>query len=131
MLKYSFFVGLLLLFSAGENAEKATFVLYRGREFLGHAYEIKFNNHLVATIETNSFIEVVITPGKINIEASAFRGTKKTLTVTAEAGQVYFVKAYEEIDFWDHYLVMHLMDAEKAKKEVKKCLEIKVAKQPD
>lgn len=131
MQKYSILIVLLCFAFTSEPDEKATVVLYRGREFLGHLYDIKFNDKLVASMEPGTFMEVKVNPGKASIESSAYRGTKKVFHTTAEAGQVYYLKAYEEIDFWDHYLIMEIVSADKAKKELKKCIPVPKVKQPD
>lgn len=131
MYKFSTLIGVFLFAMIGEQNEKATFILYRGKELFGHAYEIKFNGQWVASMDSYHYMEVKVNPGKVSIESSAYRGTKKVFHTTAEAGQVYYIKAYEEIDFWDHYLIMEVVSAEKAKKGLKKCILVPKVKQPE
>jgi len=124
-------VGTLLCLASSENLEKATLILYREREFLGTAHEIRINNKLVASLPANSYLEIQVTPGKINIESYIYRGSKRVFSLQTEGGQVYYIKAYEEVDFWDRYLMMQSVGSETAIKEMKKCRKIEKVKQPD
>lgn len=124
-------VGVLLALASSENLEKATLILYREREFLGNAHEIRINEKLVASLPANAYLEIQVTPGKTNVESYIYRGSKRVFSLQTEAGQVYYIKAYEEVDFWDRYLVMQSVGSETATKEMKKCRKVQKVKQPD
>ncbi len=111
--------------------DKAVIVLYRQPEFLASRYEIKVNNQLVATLETKSFIEILAREGVAILESSDYRATKRVLKLPVKAGNTYFVKAYEEVDFLERYLRFQVVDAETAKKEMLKCKRNMKVKQPD
>lgn len=124
-------VGVLIALASSENLEKATLILYREREFLGTAHEIRINDKLVAELPANSYMEIQVTAGKTNVESYVYRGSKRSISLQTEAGRVYYIKAYEEVDFWDRYLVMQSVGAETAIKEMKKCRKVQKVKQPD
>lgn len=129
--KLSLIVGIFLCFASSEPVEKATLILYRGREFLGNAHEIRVNDKLVANLAANAYIEVYVSPGKTSIESSIYRGSKRVFRLVTEPAQIYYIKAYEEVDFWDRYLVMGAVDVETAKKEMKKCRKTEKVRQPE
>jgi len=131
MYKLSIIVCAFLCFARSENTEKATLVFYRGREFLGIASEIRINGKLVASLSPNSYLEIYTSPGKVSIESNMYRGSKRVLVLQTEPAQVYYIQAYEEVDFWDRYLIMQVVDTETAKKEMKKCRKNEKVKQPD
>jgi hypothetical protein len=131
MYKLSIIACAFLCFARSENTDKATLVLYRGREFLGIASEIRINGKLVANLSPNSYLEIYPSPGKVSIESNMYRGSKRVLVVQTEPAQVYYIQAYEEVDFWDRYLIMQVVDTETAKKEMKKCRKNEKVKQPD
>ena len=131
MEKLSLIAGIFLCFASSEPVEKATLILYRGREFLGNAHEIRVNDKLVANLAANTYIEVYVSPGKTSIESSIYRGSKRVFRLVTEPAQIYYIKAYEEVDFWDRYLVMGAVDVETAKKEMKKCRKTEKVRQPE
>lgn len=115
----------------GNLEEKAIVIIYRQPEFLASRYEIRVNNQLVATLETKSFIEILLSEGLAVIESSDYRATKRVLKLPVKAGGTYFIKAYEEVDFLERYLRFQVVDAETAKKEMVKCKRNMKVKQPD
>jgi hypothetical protein len=131
MKKWIWITCLLLSAASAENSDRATLILYRQREFLGSNYDIKIDNKFVAHLGANTYIEVKLDPVITLIESSTYRGSKRTLRFQAEPNQTYYLKAYEEVDFWDRYLVMQMVEENLAKKEMIKCRKNKKVIQPD
>lgn len=131
MKKWTWLACFILLIASSENPDKATLYLYRQKEFLGTAYEIKVNGKFVASLASKSYLEIKISPGNTNIEASTYRGSKRNVSIALQANQIYHIRAYEEVDFWDRFLVMQVVDAAVAKQEMIKCRKNEKIKQPD
>jgi hypothetical protein len=101
------FAGQLLLAQS-----EGTVILFRKKEFLGRSYKIRIDGQTITSrFSQNSCLQIAVPVGTHTIEAAIFRGTKRTLQITAMAGQVCCVKAYDEMDFWDQWLVMQVVSA--------------------
>jgi hypothetical protein len=100
---------------------QARVVIYRQREFGGNNYKIKINDKALGSLPTNRYFQVDVDPGKIKVEsAKDYFSTNQTLWLTAQAGQTYYIKAVEDVDFLSRTLLMTTIHQEQALREIHK-----------
>jgi hypothetical protein len=121
-------VGWLVAGLPGEAPPEATaeLVFYREREFLAGAFPLKINDVKVADWGPGRYFRVLVPPGKLQISTvgNPFRerdaqGTPQLLGLEAQAGQVYYIKAYLVVDIFTKELHLKLVSPAKAQAEMR------------
>lgn len=101
------------------RSDMATVLIYRQREFGGRTYDLNLNGKPASYLSPNRFLKATIAPGRVKIQAEGpYLTDTKTLTFTAESGQIYYIKAVEDIDFMTRALLMARVSEEQAKREL-------------
>lgn len=101
------------------RSELATVVIYRGREFGGRTFRLYANDQKIGDLSTNQTIRVVLPPGSVRLESKRdYYTINKRIMFTVAAGQTYYIKAVEDIDFMSRTLLMALVSDEQAQREL-------------
>lgn len=102
--------------------QQAQLILYREREFisrLGKGFPFKINDKKAGKLSPNHFIQLTLPPGRIKIEFYADYFTdSRPLWLQVDAGQMYYVKAVVEVDFWSSTMLMAPVPASQANTEL-------------
>lgn len=99
----------------------ARLIIYRQREFGGNDYNIKLNDTKLGTLSTNRFFLLDVPPGRVKIESvKDYFSENQRLWLNLQAGQTYYVKAVEDIDFFTRTLLMAPIGQEQAERELRK-----------
>src|ERR671932_1963969 len=126
-MKAMLFIHLWLLFTGLADDRwqprngQARLIIYRQREFGGSTYDIKINDKQHGALPTNRYLQIDMTPGRVKLEsAKDYFADSQTLWLTLQAGQTYYVKAVEDIDFLSRTLLMAPISPEQAQRELSK-----------
>lgn len=99
----------------------ARVIIYRQREFGTTAYNIALNDKKLGALPTNRSMQVAVAPGRIKIESMKdYFSDNQTLWLNVQAGQTYYIKAVEEVDFLSRTLLIAPVGEEQALRELKK-----------
>jgi hypothetical protein len=103
----------------------AELVFYREKEFLGNSFFLHINGHKMADWSPGRYFRVLVAPGKYHLSTVVpqaerdAQGSPQLLDLEVQAGQVYYLKAYQVVDIFTNELHLKLVDAGKAQREMK------------
>ena len=103
------------------RSEPSRLIIYRQKEFGGAGYTLRINDRKVGVLPPNHYFQLMITPGRTKIESGkTFYADSKVIWLKLQPGEVYYVKAVEEMDFLTRTLLMAPMTAEQAQRDLRK-----------
>lgn len=103
------------------GSELVKIIIYRQKEFGGRGYGIYINDKKVGALTPNHYFELDLPPGRTKIESGKdYYTDPQTVWLTLRAGQVYYVKAVEEMDFLKRTLLLAPVSSEQGKQETRR-----------
>jgi hypothetical protein len=104
----------------------AELVFYREKEFLSGAFPLKINDVKVADWGPGRYFRVQVPPGRLRLSTVSdparergAQGTPQLLELEAQAGKVYYIKAYLVVDIFTNELHLKLVSPAKAQAEMR------------
>ncbi len=104
---------------------KAQLVFFREKEFLGGSFPLKINGVLVTNWAPGRYFRVTIPPGKLHLSTLGTRvaGAEiqghQVLDLEVQAGQTYYIKAFQIVDIYTSELHLKPVSEAKAKAEMR------------
>ncbi len=102
-----------------QQSSTSKLIILREKEFMGNRLQIKINDVQVADLANNRYFEIDVRSRTIKIEVTRYGAIKKVLNLTIEPQKEYYLKVYEEIDYFSSELFIAQMNEKKAKTELK------------
>lgn len=103
------------------QGNQAQIVIYRQREFAGGSYDIEINDKKTTTLAVNRHFKVGVPAGRVKVQSIRDYFTdNQVLWLDLRAGQTYYVKAVEEVDFLSRTLLLAPVSEAQAQRELRK-----------
>ncbi|MEM8888795.1 MAG: hypothetical protein AAGD28_12495 [Bacteroidota bacterium] len=129
-LLYSFLISLLSLLLIGaqsslEQEAHATLRIYK-KAYTSSGFGIKINEQIVVkNLRNRTWFEVEVPVGKLTIETvSEVRYPtvkQKSFSLEVEAGNLYYLEAIVDYEFWVSSMYLVLREKARAEKDMKRC----------